>query len=100
MNSAIKLCEKANDAALKLDKISDRLEGSLAQLADTQEKAEDIKAVAYFGIKFKKEKAPRCQLTVDGIHTIINDITEVTANLSADCRVCKAHAVAQLKSES
>lgn len=97
LNTAIRLCEKVNDSALKLEPLPERLESSLQQLAETQEKAEDIKVIASFGLKFKKDKESRNLLTVDRIEAIVKELNTSTENLIADCRVCKAHAVARQK---
>ena len=68
-----------------------RLTNSLSALFLTQESAEEIKAEAEFGIKFKKNKETKQLLTAETASVLVQRVEEMLDELSADVRVCKAH---------
>ena len=50
-----------------------------------------MSGVANFAMKFKKNKASRESLTEEGLAAIVEQTKQMTNDLIADCRVCKAH---------
>ena len=89
-------CEKITEAALKLDRIPDKLRESVARLQDTLETTEKTKADATFMFKYKKCNATGIPASSEPICDLIAKLKAATEELDADCRVVKAFAAASM----